>query len=445
LIPIGGEPANKPVCIIGTGYVGVASAIGLAELGCTIVGYDVDPERIAGLAQGIAPYREGHVDGSLQKFLRRRRMRFTANHADAVRGAGLILISVGTPALEDGSADLRGLWHCVQALAECDLSACDAIVIRSTVPPGTSDEVAAFLGHRAAVAYAPEFLREGSAVADFLAPDRTVVGADDIEASIAYARLFEPLGAPIMLTTRRNAELIKAASNAFLAIKITFANEVANLCDALGADSDEVLRGVGYDKRIGSACLTPGIGFGGPYVENDLRSLRRIADGRNVPFHLAQATLNANDHQPKRIVELVSQELGQVRGSKIAVWGLTFKAGTDDVRDSLAVRIVRDLVGRGASVTAFDPAVRAIALPDGATLATSAVAALKGADALLVLTEWPEFTRIPPSTIAHSLSGLTVVDGRNVLDPQRIAAAGLRYRGVGRAVDGEPQTLPVAI
>ncbi len=445
MIPNGAEPTNKPVCIIGTGYVGMASAIGLAELGCTIVGYDVLPERVAGLAKGIAPYREAHLDGLLQKHLRRRRMRFTADHADAVRGAGLILISVGTPALDDGSADLRGLWQCVQALAESDLSACEAIVIRSTVPPGTSDEIAAVLGHRAPVAYAPEFLREGSAVADFLAPDRTVVGADDIDASIAYARLFEPLGAPVMLTTRRNAELIKAASNAFLAIKITFANEVANLCDALGADSDEVLRGVGYDKRIGSAFLMPGIGFGGPCFEKDLRSLRRIADGRNVPFHLAHATLNANDHQPKRIVELVIQELGQVRGSKIAVWGLAFKAGTDDVRDSLAVRIVRDLVARGASIVAFDPAVRAMALPEGATLATSAVAALHDADALLVLTEWPEFTRISPSTIARSLSGLTVVDGRNVLDPQRIAAAGLRYRGVGRAVDGEPQSLPVAI
>jgi UDPglucose 6-dehydrogenase len=445
LIPRNAEASNKPVCIIGTGYVGLASAIGLAELGCTIVGYDVNAERVEALGAGVSSYREGPLDALLRKHVRRRRMRFTSDHADAVRGAGLILISVGTPALEDGSADVRDLWRCVHALAERDLSACDAIVIRSTVPPGTSDEIAAVLGRRARVVYAPEFLREGSAVADFLAPDRTVVGADDIEASIVYARLFEPLGAPVMLTTRRNAELIKAASNAFLAIKITFANEVANLCDALGADSDEVLRGVGYDKRIGGDFLVPGIGFGGPYVEKDLRSLRRVADGRNVPFYLAQATLNANDHQPRRIVELVSQEVGQVRGSTIAVWGLAFKAGTDDVRDSLAVRIVRDLVARGASVVAFDPAVRAIPLPEGATLATSAVAALQGADALLVLTEWPEFTRISPSTIAHSLSGLTVVDGRNVLDPQRIAAAGLRYRGVGRAVDGEPQSLPVAI
>lgn len=441
----GDELMTRPVCIIGSGYVGLASAIGLAELGCTIVGYDVIPDRVAGLRNGIAPYREAHVDELLQKHLNRRRIRFTSDYAEAVRGAGMILVSVGTPALDDGSADLRGLWRCAYALAESDLSACEAIVIRSTVPPGTSDDIAAIIGHRAPVLYAPEFLREGSAVADFLAPDRTVVGADDLAASIAYARLFEPLGTPVMLTTRRNAELIKAASNAFLALKISFANEVANLCDALGADSDEVLRGVGYDRRIGNAFLMPGIGFGGPCLERDLKSLRRIADARNVPFHLAQAALSANEHQPTRIVELVSEELGQVRGSKIAVWGLAFKAGTDNVRESLAVRIVRDLIGRGATIAAFDPAVRAISLPDGATLAPSAVAALQGADALLVLTDWPEFARISPATIAHNLKGLVVVDGRNVLDPQRIAAAGLRYRGVGRAVDGEPQSLPVAI
>jgi UDPglucose 6-dehydrogenase len=435
---------NKPVCIIGTGYVGMASAIGLAELGCSIVGYDVIPERIAGLARGVAPYREAHIDDLLHKHISRGRMRFTDDHRDAVTGAGMILISVGTPALDDGSADLRGLWHCVHALAESDLSACEAVVIRSTIPPGTSDEVAHILGHRASVAYAPEFLREGSAVQDFLSPDRTVVGADDLSASVAYARLFEPLGAPVMLTTRRNAELIKAASNAFLAMKITFANEIANLCDALGADSDDVLRGVGYDKRIGSSFLMPGIGFGGPCFEKDLKSLRRIADSRNVPFQLANATLKANDHQPKRIVELVTQELGQLRGSKIAVWGLAFKAGTDDVRDSLALRIVDDLIERGAIVSAFDPAAKNMRLPDGAEMAPTAIAALKDADALLVLTEWPEFARISPATIAHTLSGVIVVDGRNVLDAERLTAAGLRYRGVGRVVDADADAMQVA-
>ena len=187
---------RKPVCIIGTGYVGMASAIGLAELGADVVGYDVIAERVAGLQRGVAPYREARIDDLLRKNLSRNRMRFTGEHADAVRGAGMILISVGTPASDDGSADLRGLWQCVHQLAQSDLSACEAVVLRSTVPPGTSDEVAAKLGGHASVVYAPEFLREGSAVADFLAPDRTVVGGE-LAASVAYARLFESLGAPV--------------------------------------------------------------------------------------------------------------------------------------------------------------------------------------------------------------------------------------------------------
>jgi UDPglucose 6-dehydrogenase len=435
----------KPVCIIGTGYVGMASAIGLAELGADIVGYDVMPERIAGLQRGVAPYREARIDDLLRKNINRGRMRFTSDHADAVRGAGLILISVGTPASDDGSADLRGLWQCVNDLAKSDLRACDAVVLRSTVPPGTSDEIAAVLGRHIPVIYAPEFLREGSAVADFLAPDRTVVGGDDLDAVVAYARLFEPLGAPVMLTSRRNAELIKAASNAFLAMKVTFANEIANLCDALGADADDVLRGVGYDRRIGSAFLMPGIGFGGPCFEKDLKSLRRIAERRNVRCELATATLAANDHQPKRIVDIVLEETGTLRGATIAVWGLAFKAGTDDVRDSLALRIVADLTKRGAMVRAFDPAVHAAALPDGASFAPSALAAAEGADAVLVLTEWPEFARIAPGEIAAALGDGIVIDGRNVLDAERISAAGVRYRGLGRSAMPPRDALKVAI
>jgi UDPglucose 6-dehydrogenase len=425
----------------------MASAIGLAELGSDVVGYDVMPDRIAGLQRGVAPYREAHIDELLRKNLARGRMRFTSDHDDAVRGAGLILISVGTPSNDDGSADLRGLWQCVHQLAQSDLSACEGVVLRSTVPPGTSDEIAAVLGTHVPVAYAPEFLREGTAVADFLAPDRTVVGGDDLDAIVAYARLFEPLGAPVMLTTRSNAELIKVASNAFLAMKITFANEIANLCDALGADADDVLRGVGYDRRIGSAFLMPGIGFGGPCFEKDLKSMRRIAQHANVRSELANATLAANDHQPRWIVEMVADEIGPLRDRTIAVWGLAFKAGTDDVRDSLAMRIVADLTSRGAIVQAYDPAVHAAILPAGAAFAPNALAAVDGADALLILTEWPEFAGISPAAIAHALGDGVVIDGRNVLDAERIAAAGLRYRGLGRFAEAaaERDVLRVAI
>jgi UDPglucose 6-dehydrogenase len=436
---------ESTVCIIGTGYVGMASAIGLAELGHRVVGYDVIPERVAGLQRGVTPYREAGIDDLLRRHLATGRLTFTANHEEAVRDARLILISVGTPSRGDGSCDLRALQACVQRLHDSDLSRCAAVVVRSTVPPGTSDEVAAILKDRAEVAFAPEFLREGSAVRDFLAPDRTVVGADDVAAAAAYARLFEPLGAPVMITSRCNAELIKAASNAFLAMKITFANEIANLCDALDADSFDVLRGVGYDHRIGGAFLAPGIGFGGPCFEKDLKSLKRVAERAGVGCELATGTLRANDRQPQRIVELLSEELGPLAGRRIGIWGIAFKAGTDDVRDSLAMRIVEELAKRGCTLHVFDPAVNDAVLPAGCTYAASALDAAH-ADALVVLTEWPEFAAIAPHALARSLAAGVVIDGRNVLDADRIAAAGLRYRGVGRSADATDRaSLAVAI
>jgi UDPglucose 6-dehydrogenase len=422
------------ICIIGTGYVGMASAIGFAELGHTIVGFDIMPERVADLQRGITPYREAGIEETLNKHLKNGRMRFTANQQDAVRGAQLVLISVGTPALADGSCDLNGLRQCVAALRKCDLAGCAAVVLRSTVPPGTSDDVAAQLQNIAEVIYAPEFLREGNAVADFLKPDRTVIGAESIPAAVAYATLFEPLQAPIMLTSRRSAEMIKGASNAFLALKISFANEIANLCDALGADSLDVLRGVGSDRRIGPAFLMPGIGFGGPCFEKDLKSLERTATRRMVDCELVSGALRVNERQPKRIVEMLAEELGSLQGRRIGVWGLAFKAGTDDIRDSLAVRILEDLCERGAIVRAFDPAVRTADLPENCTLVASALDAAD-ADALLVLTEWPEFREVSPHAIARNLTARLVVDGRNALDIERIVDAGLRYRGVGRCAD----------
>lgn len=436
---------SKPICIIGTGYLGVINAIGLAELGCRIVGYDILPERIAALQQGLAPYREALVDDLLRKHIDRRRIRFTTDHADAIRGAGMILICVGTSSVTEGADELRDLRDCVRVLEESDLSACEAIVLRSTVPVGTSDRVAEVFSGRVSVAYAPEFFREGSAIADFFAPDCTVVGGDDLGAVASYAALFEPLGAPVMFTNSRNAELIKAASNAYLAVKLTFANEVAHLCEAFGADADVVLRGVGYDRRVGSAYLTPGLGIGNPSVEADVERLHRKAESRDIPFQLATAVLSANRYQRKRIVSIVTEELGQLHGRKIAVWGLAIKGGTDDTRDSPALRIIEDLVEQGAAVTAFDPVARVMTLPKDVALASNALAALSGADALLVLTDWAEFARISPGAIAHALGGVSVIDARNLLDAERISSAGLQYRGLGRQVETERFALPLAI
>jgi UDPglucose 6-dehydrogenase len=432
------------ICIIGTGYVGMASAIGLAELGHEVIGYDILRDRITGLQAGITPYREAGIEEALNRHQKSGRVRFTTDQREAVCGAELVLVSIGTPALSDGSCDVSGLYACASALYECDLSACRAVVLRSTAPPGTSDEIAECLYGKAEVIYAPEFLREGTAVADFLQPDRTVIGASAIPAAVAYAALFEPLQAPIMLTSRRNAELIKAASNAFLALKISFANEIANLCDAFGADSLDVLRGVGADRRIGQAFLLPGIGFGGPCFEKDLRSLERTAKEKNLDCELISGALRVNERQPKRIVETLAMELGSLHSRRIGVWGLAFKAGTDDMRDSLAVRILEDLSERGAIVRAFDPAIQHAELPPNCTLVATALDAAD-ADALLVLTEWPDFREVSPHAIARNVSSGLVVDGRNALDIERIVEAGLRYRGVGRCADPDVNELQVAI
>ena len=433
------------VCIIGTGYVGMASAVGLAELGWKVVGYDIIPERVAGLRSGVTPYRESGIEEALRRHLESGQLDFTFDHDEAVRNASLIVISVGTPAAANGSADLRALRACAAALRRAPLREGAVVAIRSTVPPGTSDEIAALLRGHAEVIYAPEFLREGSAVRDFLNPDRTVVGASSIPAAVAYVRLFEALQAPVVITTRCNAELIKVASNSFLAMKITFANEIANLCDALGADADDVLRGVGRDRRIGGAFLAPGIGFGGPCFEKDLKNLQHVAAVRGIPAQLVTSTLRANEHQPRRVVELLEAELGTIAGARIGVWGLAFKAGTDDVRDSLALRIVDELSKRGATVAVYDPAVGAAPLPERCAFAKTALGAIDGGDALLVLTEWECFRDIAPDAIARALRGSVVIDGRNVLDADRVAANGLRYRGIGRFADAQTLELVEAV
>lgn len=422
------EPKN--ICIVGTGYVGMASAIGFAELGHRVTGYDISIERIRALQQGITPYREAGIEEPLARHLQSGRIRFYETLEPAVAQADFVIIAVGTPAREDGSADLSAVGASIEALSR-EAPAHTVLVLRSTVPAGTTEEFAQRSGRK--FVYAPEFLREGSALVDFLNPDRIVVGSDTAAAAAEYASLLASLEKPVIATSYRNAELIKAFSNAFLAMKISFANEVANLCDALGADARDVLVGIGHDRRIGTAFLMPGIGFGGPCFEKDVKSLNHVAGLVESGNELLAATLRVNDYQPKRIVDLLEEELGKpLAGVRVAVWGLTFKAGTDDVRDSIALRIVDDLIARGAIPHAYDPSIDKPQPEVKCDLAPTALAALTGAEALLILTEWPVFAEVSPWAIAGKLQGRVVVDGRNLLDPAAIAAVGLRYRGVGR-------------
>lgn len=422
----------RSICIVGTGYVGMASMIGLAELGWEVNGYDIITDRINKLRIGVAPYREAGIESALKKNIENGRLAFFDSLEEAARDAELVIVAVGTPARPDGSADLSALFSVVDALSKIQLTTWPTICIRSTVAPGTSDELADMVDGWGDVIYAPEFLREGSAVSDFLNPDRIVVGSETTAAAIAYVKLFESLQKPVLFTTRCNAELIKCCSNAFLALKISFANEVANLCEAVGGSSDDVLRGIGYDKRIGSDFLRPGIGFGGPCFEKDVKSINHIAGKHGVGRELFSATLRVNESQPLRVIELLEEEIGTLANTTIGVWGLAFKAGTDDVRDSLAMRVLDELHARGAKILAYDPVVRVAPLPPGSRLVLSAHEAAC-ADALLVLTDWPEFGAIPPRSYAHSIERRLVVDGRNILDADRVTSAGLRYRGIGRA------------
>jgi UDPglucose 6-dehydrogenase len=426
-----GSTKAGSICVVGTGYVGMACLIGLADLGHAVRGYDILTDRIEKLRAGFAPYREAGLEESLQRHLSTGAVSVFTGLAEAVADADFIVIAVGTPALEDGSLDLRALETSLAALSALELRRAPCIVIRSTVPPGTCDRLAERFCNLGPLLCAPEFLREGSAVFDFLHPDRIIVGAETPDAAVPYTKLFAALDCRVIVTTRCNAELIKCLSNAYLALKISFANEVANICGALGTEVDDVLHGIGADHRIGREFLRPGIGFGGPCFEKDVKGVVHFTRRTGVAQELFSATLRVNDRQPYRVLEMLDQRLGDVAGLEIGVWGLAFKAGTDDVRDSLAIRILSELSRRGATMRVYDPAVRLAELPPGATLVTSALAAAE-ADALLVLTEWPQFAAVDPRDVAARVRRGVVVGGRNILNASDYARAELDYQGVGR-------------
>jgi UDPglucose 6-dehydrogenase len=422
---------GKPVCVLGTGHVGMACIIGLADLGHRVAAYDADPVRVADLRRGISRYREPGLLDSLQVHLTTGRVRFFDDLSDAARTARVVIVAVETVANRDGSTDLDTLRTVIAQLAGVPFAERPTIAVRSSVPPGTTDDLAALVESWGALICAPEFLRDGCAVYDFLTPDRIVAGCDATADAVPYVQLFEELQKPVVFTSRCNAELIKYCSNAYLAIKISFANEVAHICDAFAASADDVLRGVGYDPRIGADFLRPGLGFGGPLLARDVRGMAYIDRVLGLDCELIPAALRANDAQPRAIIERLTRELGSLDGAVLGVWGLAFKAGSGDVRDSPALRVVRELADRGAELLVFDPAVNDAALPPGSRMAATALAAAN-ADALVVLTDWPEFGRIDPHAFATSLRRRLVLDARNVLSAERVAAAGLAYHGLGR-------------
>jgi len=390
---------------------------------------------LATLMRGECPIYEPGLDALLKRHLGGG-LKVTGDLAQALSGTEILICCVGTPPSATGSPDLSSLWRLLADLRRQRQPL--TVVLKSTVPPGTNRRAQRRLGARFAVVSNPEFLREGTAIHDFFHPDRIVIGAASPTAAEQVAALYRGIDAPLLLTGWEEAELIKYASNAFLAVKLSFANEVAALADSLGADGLTVLRGVGLDRRIGPHFLAPGPGYGGSCLPKDLAALRWTARRRRVRLDLLPAAQRANRRQRERVLA----KLGPVEGRQIAVWGLAFKAGTDDVRESPALEVIPALLARGARVTAHDPAARhtfaaALAavsggLPGRLRLVDDPWDALHGADALLVLTEWPEYAAASPEEIRTALAGDLVVDGRNLFDPEAMAAAGLRYRGIGR-------------
>lgn len=424
----------RPVCIVGTGPVGLASALEIAELGWCVNAFDCIPERTERLRRGTPPHREAEIEATLRKHLGNGRVAFFDDLESAARDAQIVIVAVELAVRDDGSTDATLLRLAIEHLSNVLFTTWPTIVIRSTVPPGTSDEIAREVCDWASVVYAP----------DFADRDRIIVGADQPTIGVGYVMLFEASRRCVAFTSRCNAEMIQYASNAFAALKTSFANEIANVCDALGATSTDVLRGIGYDPRSGVDVLKAGIGFGGQSLEKDLRSLAFFADQRAVGNDLLSATLRVNAAQPHRIVRTLEGELGTLVDRTIGIWGLAFKAGSDDIRESQAMRVIDELGVLGARAVVYDPAVRVAPLPVGSRLASSALEAAH-CDALLVLTEWPEFARIDPLDYARHIATGVVVDGRNVLDSGRVAAAGLRYRGIGFSVFPSTEHLHIAM
>ena len=448
------------IAVVGTGYVGLVSGTCFAEMGNTVVCVDIDAGKVESLAGGTLTIYEPGLEVYFDRGRREERLSFTTDLAAAVEMAEVVFLALPTPPGEDGSADLSYVMGVAGQVGE--LLAANpgwgykVIVDKSTVPVGTSERVTEALeaagvqaGERFDVVSNPEFLREGVAVEDFMKPERVVIGTNSARAGEVMTRLYEPFvrsGNPILIMDEKSAEMTKYAANALLATKITFMNEIANLCERVGADVDKVRRGIGTDSRIGSKFLYAGIGFGGSCFPKDVQALHRTARQNDYEFKILEAVLDVNDAQKSallpRILAALGDEAGQLAGKTVAVWGLAFKPHTDDVREAPAHVVIRELTARGADVVAFDPeaiettratfAREPLDGPGALSYATSAYAAAEGADALVVATEWPEFRRPTLDRLHAALKTPFVFDGRNVFDTQRMAEAGFEYHSIGR-------------
>ena len=429
----------RNICVVGTGYVGLTTGVCFADLGNTVTCVEINPEKLEQLRSGKSPIYEPGLEELQERNMRAGRLRFTDDYAVALTEARLIFITVGTPMGHDGAADLSQVEAAARSIGQHLVR--DAIIIdKSTVPVGTGDMVHEIVsaytrpGARFAVVSNPEFLREGSAISDFFKPDRIVLGSTDRAAAAEVAELHAPLGAPVIITDLRTAEMIKYASNAFLATRISFINEIAQICEKLGADVKEVARGMGADRRIGPHFLDAGVGYGGSCFPKDVLALHHMAASAGCHPQLLQAVMDINQSARDRFVEKLYDILGGFEGTLIGVLGLSFKPNTDDMREAPSVDIIRALQAGGARVKAYDPVAMEVAgeLMPKVTYCATALDVAKEADALLIITEWNEFKQLPFEKIKQYMRRPVILDGRNLYDPAEMAARGFIYRGVGR-------------
>jgi UDPglucose 6-dehydrogenase len=434
------------IAMIGTGYVGLVSGACFSDFGHDVVCVDKDAAKIAALDAGRMPIYEPGLDALVAANVAAGRLAFTTELAPAVADADAVFIAVGTPSRRgDGHADLSYVFAAAEELAATLAHDC-VIVTKSTVPVGTGDEVERILREQAPsrrhhVASNPEFLREGAAIGDFKRPDRIVIGAEDARSEAALREIYRPLflnEAPILVTRRRTAEMIKYAANAFLATKITFINEVADLCEAVGADVQDVARGIGLDNRIGAKFLHAGPGYGGSCVPKDTLALLKTAQDNDVPLRLVEATVQANDLRKRAMGrKIVAAMGGTARGKTVALLGLTFKPNTDDMRDSPSLAIVQTLLDAGATVTAYDPEGMDVAAPmmPGVVMKDSAYAAAAGADAVAIVTEWDAFRALDLARLGASMADKLLVDLRNIYRREEVARHGFRHIAIGTRDD----------
>ena len=448
------------ICVIGTGYVGLVTGTCFSDMGNRVTCVDIIPEKVERLKQGILPIYEPGLKEMVERNVRAGRLNFTTDYADGLKDAEFIFIAVNTPTSNtQGGADMSYVERAARSIAE-NLDHYAVIINKSTVPVGSGDVVTRIVSQhlarpevRFSVVSNPEFLAEGTAMVDFQNPDRVVLGSSDPEAANKVATLYLPLRAPIVITDLYTAEMIKYASNAFLATKISFINEIAQICERLGADVKEVAAGMGHDKRIGKHFLHAGLGYGGSCFPKDVRALAHMADEAGLHPQLLHAVMDINHDQRRVVMNKLTSILGSLRGCTIGVLGLAFKPNTDDMREAPAVDIIRWVVSQGATVQVYDPVAsetgraelqRAGVNMESVIFCEDAYAVARGADALVIATEWNEFKSLNMLQIRDTMSRPIVIDGRNLYEPSLMHSLGFTYRGMGRGTDPAPSVLPSA-